>query len=105
MKGNILVRLWNGWVGSAFALQLTLSACGRRPMCSFLVAVTLSAIAAQAAEPTRPNIVIILADDFGVGDIQAHFPENKIRTPHLDRFTKESIDRKSTRLNSSHGYI
>ena len=37
----------------------------------------------------RPNIVIILADDFGVGDIQAHYPENKIATPHLDRLVRE----------------
>ncbi len=40
----------------------------------------------DAPQPSaRPNIVIILADDFGVGDIQAHYPENKIATPHLDR--------------------
>lgn len=39
----------------------------------------------------RPNVVIILADDFGIGDIQAHFPENKIRTPYLDRFSAESM--------------
>lgn len=38
-----------------------------------------------------PNIVIILADDFGMGDIQAHFPENKIPTPYLDRFSEESM--------------
>ncbi|MDE0770471.1 MAG: sulfatase-like hydrolase/transferase, partial [Opitutaceae bacterium] len=40
---------------------------------------------------SRPNIVIILADDFGMGDIQAHFPENKIPTPYLDRFSSESM--------------
>ncbi len=39
----------------------------------------------------RPNIVIILADDLGVGNIQAHFPENKIATPYLDRFSGESM--------------
>lgn len=39
----------------------------------------------------KPNIVIILADDFGVGDIQGHYPDNKIATPHLDRFTSESM--------------
>jgi arylsulfatase A-like enzyme len=38
-----------------------------------------------------PNIVIILADDFGVGDIQAHYPDNKIATPHLDRFSTQSM--------------
>lgn len=36
-----------------------------------------------------PNIVVILADDFGVGDIQAHYPNNKIPTPHLDRLVRE----------------
>ena len=43
------------------------------------------------ASASRPNIVIILADDFGMGDIQAHFPENKIPTPYLDRFSAESM--------------
>ena len=37
----------------------------------------------------RPNIVIILADDFGVGDIQAHYPQNKIATPHLDSLVRQ----------------
>ncbi len=36
-----------------------------------------------------PNIVIVLADDFGVGDIQAHYPDNKIATPHLDQLVRE----------------
>ena len=35
--------------------------------------------------------MIILADDLGVGNIQAHFPENKIATPYLDRFSGESM--------------
>ena len=38
----------------------------------------------------KPNIILILADDFGVGDIQAHYPENKIPTPYLDKFSAES---------------
>ncbi|MCB0666350.1 MAG: arylsulfatase [Saprospiraceae bacterium] len=39
----------------------------------------------------RPNIVIILADDFGVGDIQAHYPDNKIPTPYLDRLVSQGM--------------
>lgn len=39
----------------------------------------------------RPNIVVILADDFGVGDIQAHCPENKIATPQLDRLVRQGV--------------
>ena len=44
---------------------------------------------AELNQHPKPNIVIILADDFGVGDIQAHYPENKIPTPYLDRLVKE----------------
>ncbi len=42
-------------------------------------------------ESSKPNIVVILADDFGVGDIQAHYPDNKIRTPHLDEFVTQGM--------------
>jgi len=45
----------------------------------------------QAAEQEQPNIVVILADDFGVGDIQAHYPENKIPTPYLDRLVRQGM--------------
>ena len=37
-----------------------------------------------ATQATQPNVVFILADDMGVGDIQALYSEGKIKTPHLD---------------------
>jgi arylsulfatase A-like enzyme len=43
------------------------------------------------AAADRPNIVIILADDFGVGDIQAHYPDNKIATPYLDELVSQGM--------------
>jgi arylsulfatase A len=39
----------------------------------------------------RPNIVVILADDFGVGDIQAHYPNNRIATPYLDQLVSSGM--------------
>ncbi len=51
----------------------------------------LRAIPAASAAGNRPNIVIILADDFGVGDIQAHYPDNKIATPHLDQLVRQGM--------------
>lgn len=59
-------------------------------LASLLLAPFAATLAAQPeASATRPNLVVILADDFGVGDIQAHYPENKIPTPHLDRLVSQ----------------
>jgi arylsulfatase A len=39
----------------------------------------------------KPNIVFILADDMGYGDIKAYNPESKIPTPHLDKLAKDGM--------------
>jgi arylsulfatase A len=38
----------------------------------------------------RPNIVLILADDLGAGELGA-YGQKKIRTPHLDRLAREGM--------------
>lgn len=58
---------------------------------SFLLSNCNSTDRQAAPQSAPPNIVIILADDFGVGDIQAHYPENKIPTPHLDRLVAQGM--------------
>jgi len=40
---------------------------------------------------SRPNIVYILADDMGYGDVSCLNPESKIRTAHLDRLAGEGM--------------
>lgn len=46
----------------------------------------------QGAEPRRPNIVFILADDLGYGDIRCLNPEHgKIPTPHVDRLATQGM--------------
>jgi len=47
----------------------------------------------EAALPgTRPNIVYILCDDLGYGDVQALNPEHcKIATPHINRLAAEGM--------------
>ena len=45
----------------------------------------------QVAWAAKPNIVFILADDMGYGDVQALNPRSKIPTPHLNRLAKEGM--------------
>ncbi|MBC7365841.1 MAG: arylsulfatase [Undibacterium sp.] len=51
-------------------------------------ALALLAFATTAAAARPPNVVFILADDLGYGDIGA-FGQKLIRTPHLDRLATE----------------
>ena len=44
----------------------------------------------RAAAPTPPNIVLILIDDMGYGDI-GPFGSTKNRTPNLDRMAREGL--------------
>lgn len=39
----------------------------------------------------RPNIVFILADDLGYGDLSCQNPASKIQTPRLDRLAREGV--------------
>lgn len=45
----------------------------------------------HAAEPVKPNIVFILADDLGYGDLTCYHPGSDIATPHIDRLAKEGV--------------
>ena len=58
------------------------------------VLATLIASVAAAADATpakHPNIVFILCDDLGYGDVACNNPEGKIRTPCVDRLAKEGM--------------
>jgi len=58
-----------------------------RLLLSLLLSLTLC-----AADARKPNILIILADDLGYGDIRAYNPtRGKIPTPHLDKLIAEGM--------------
>ena len=39
----------------------------------------------------RPNIVVILADDLGYGDVGCYNDQSKVATPNLDRLAREGM--------------
>jgi len=51
-----------------------------------LLSALFLAVAARAATP--PNIVFILADDLGIGDVSCYNPKSAWQTPQLDRMAQ-----------------
>jgi len=71
----------------------------------FILGLSLS-FGSQQQEKDRlsknlPNIVLILADDMGYGDIQAYNPASSIPTPNLNALTKEGMRFTDAHTNSS----
>lgn len=42
-------------------------------------------------KPTHPNIIYMLADDQGYGDVSCYNENSKIKTPHIDKLASEGI--------------
>ena len=57
---------------------------------SFLASIPLVAAAAAASRPGKPNIIFILADDIGYGDLGCYGAE-RVKTPNVDRIAREGI--------------
>ena len=56
-----------------------------------LLTAMLLALPAAAAAP-KPNILVILADDLGYGDVQCNNPERgKIATPNIDKLASQGM--------------
>jgi arylsulfatase A len=60
------------------------------PLLTVLLLTPLAGL--TTAETSKPNILIIYADDLGYGDVQCNNPERgKIPTPHLDKLAAEGM--------------
>lgn len=55
-----------------------------------LTVLLLAPLAALAADAAKPNIVVILADDLGYGDLGC-YGATRLKTPHLDRLAREGL--------------
>ena len=59
------------------------------PRILYSALILLFAISSQAAE--KPNIVFILADDMGYGDLKPFNPKSRILTPNLDELARAGM--------------
>jgi arylsulfatase A len=46
---------------------------------------------ATASDPMRPNVIVIIADDLGVGDVGCYHPVSKVPTPNIDRLAAQGM--------------
>jgi arylsulfatase A-like enzyme len=59
---------------------------------TLLLSLLIAPFAGQAAAlNVRPNIVIILADDLGYGDVRCYNEQSKVATPNIDRLAREGM--------------
>ncbi|VGO18926.1 Arylsulfatase [Pontiella sulfatireligans] len=56
-----------------------------------MVVLSAALFATVASSASKPNIVYILADDLGIGDVQVYNPDSKILTPNIDRLASEGM--------------
>ncbi len=57
----------------------------------FYVGVAFFIATAEAASPSKPNILFIFADDWGWGDLSCH-GHPYVKTPNIDRLAREGTD-------------
>ncbi len=62
---------------------------GWKPL--LLLSFALVTLSLASAEPSRPNILLILADDLGYGDLRCYNDQSKVATPNIDRLAREGM--------------
>src|SRR3569833_2358497 len=62
----------------------------RRGSIAVLFAFTTMLVASQADAVDKPNILFILADDLGYGDLGC-YGQTKIKTPNLDKLAADGV--------------
>jgi arylsulfatase A len=56
-----------------------------------VAAAALAACACSESAPRAPDVIVIVIDDLGVGDVGCYNPDSKIPTPRIDRLAAEGM--------------
>ncbi|QDU77715.1 Arylsulfatase [Bremerella volcania] len=57
---------------------------------AFLISITLG-IAVGQDKAKLPNVIVVMADDLGIGDVSATNPDCKIKTPNIEQMATEGL--------------
>jgi arylsulfatase A-like enzyme len=76
--------------GALIMLRQTLMMTGALSVHVWMATALPSRADSPAREPARPNIVFILADDLGYGDLACYGRED-VKTPHLDTLAEQGV--------------
>lgn len=68
---------------------------------SFLSLLLASFLCGAAKQHAHPNVIFVLADDLGIGDVSPTNKECKIKTPHLQKMADEGITFHDAHTSSS----
>lgn len=59
--------------------------------CLAVIAQAFLAVSLFAADGAKPNLLLIVADDLGYGDVRCYNDQSKVATPHIDRLAQEGM--------------
>ncbi|MGY8794766.1 MAG: sulfatase-like hydrolase/transferase, partial [Woeseiales bacterium] len=75
-----------------FITAISYTACGRRAKLAIpILIVLLSTLSLTARANETPNILFILSDDIGWGDIRSYNPESKVALPAIEQLAAEGL--------------
>ena len=57
----------------------------------FVGLILTSILSGQSGEDSRPNIIFILSDDVGTGDVKCYYEPTKLNTPNIDRLAAQGM--------------
>jgi arylsulfatase A len=61
------------------------------PVLPVIGMISLLTVASGSPEAAPPNVIVILADDMGYGDLSCYNPNSKITTPHMDQMAAQGV--------------
>ena len=56
-----------------------------------LVGTISTGLSSDRASAAKPNLIVVMADDLGIGDVSPTNPDCKIKTPHLQKMADEGL--------------